>query len=145
MSIVCVHQTMDAPLVIRIDLASPTPAYRQIANAVRALLVSGAFAAGDQLPTVRQLAMDLGVHHNTIAQAYRLLADEGWLDMRRRHGVTVLQRQQPAPSPKAGESFSRRLHELVAEASAGGLSTTTIVDGLRALAKQLLAGPPVKE
>jgi GntR family transcriptional regulator len=136
---------MTSPPVIRIDLASPTPAYRQIANAVRAMLVSGAFRPGDQLPTVRQLAMDLGVHHNTIAEAYRLLCDEGWLDLRRRHGVTVREREPPAPSPTARESFSRRLHELIAEASAEGLSTTTLVDGLRALAEKLLAGPPVKE
>jgi DNA-binding transcriptional regulator YhcF (GntR family) len=136
---------MGSPPVLRIDLASPIPAYRQIANAVRAMLVSGLFKPGDQLPTVRQLAIDLGVHHNTIAEAYRLLSDEGWLDMRRRHGVTVRDREQPAPSPKTHESFSRRLHELIAEASAEGLSTKTIVDGLRALAEQLLGGPPVKE
>jgi GntR family transcriptional regulator len=136
---------MTSPTVIRIDLASPTPAYRQIANAVRAMLVSGAFSPGDQLPTVRQLAMDLGVHHNTIAEAYRLLSDEGWLDMRRRHGVTVREREQPAPSPKAKETFARRLHELAAEASAEGLPTKTIVEGLRGLAEQLLVGPPVKE
>ncbi len=124
--------------VIRIDLASPTPAYRQIANAVRAMLVSGAFKPGDQLPTVRQLAMDLGVHHNTIAEAYRLLSEEGWLDLRRRHGVTVRERTQPAPSQRTHESFSRRLHELAAEASAEGVPTPAIVDGLRTLADQLV-------
>ena len=145
MYIVCIHQTMSSPPTIRIDLASPTPAYRQIANAVRAMLVSAVFKPGDQLPTVRQLAMDLGVHHNTIAEAYRLLSDEGWLDMRRRHGVTVRERAQPAPSPALHESFSRRLHELAAEASAEGLPTTTIVAGLRSLAEQLLNGTLVKE
>jgi selenocysteine-specific elongation factor len=52
-------------------LGSPVPAYRQIANAFRALLVAGSFPVGEPLPTVRQLAVDLGVHHNTIAEAYR--------------------------------------------------------------------------
>jgi GntR family transcriptional regulator len=124
--------------VIRIDLASPTPAYRQIANAVRAELVAGAFKPGDQLPTVRQLAMDLGVHHNTVAEAYRLLCDEGWLEMRRRHGVTVRARTQPAPSPAAEDVFARRLQELAAEASAEGLPTAAIADALRSLALRLL-------
>jgi len=55
--------------VIRIDLASPVPAYRQIANALRALLVDGTFPIRHPLPTVRRLAVDLGVHHNTVAEA----------------------------------------------------------------------------
>jgi GntR family transcriptional regulator len=122
---------------IRIDLASPVPAYRQIANAVRAELVAGAFKPGDQLPTVRQLAMDLGVHHNTVAEAYRVLGDEGWIEMRRRHGVTVLARQTPSPSPAAADAFARRLQELAAEARAEGIATTTIADALRSLALRL--------
>ncbi len=62
--------------MLRIDLASNVPVYEQIANALRADLVAGRFAPGDKLPTVRTLAIDLGIHHNTVAQAYRQLADE---------------------------------------------------------------------
>jgi DNA-binding transcriptional regulator YhcF (GntR family) len=127
---------MTAPL-LQIDLGSTIPAYRQIANAVRAQLVARVFRPGDQLPTVRRLAMDLGVHHNTIAEAYRILAEEGWLDLRRRHGVTVLPREQPAPLPDAHETFSRKLRELAAEAHAEGLPDAEIIDGLRALAQSL--------
>jgi DNA-binding transcriptional regulator YhcF (GntR family) len=111
---------------IRIDLASPVPAYRQIANALRPLLVSGRLQVGDQLPPVRQLAVDLGVHHNTVAEAYRILAAEGWLDLRRRRGVTILDRRDPAPHHEAGAAFSRRLEELVAEARGGGLAAREI-------------------
>ena len=81
-------------IVIRIDLASSVPAYRQIVNAIRALLVAGVFPVGDALPTVRRLAVDLGVHHNTVAEAYRVLSGEGWLDLRRRHGAIVLENFQ---------------------------------------------------
>jgi DNA-binding transcriptional regulator YhcF (GntR family) len=123
--------------VIRIDLASLTPAYRQIANAVRAQLVAGAFRTGEQLPTVRELAMDLGVHHNTVAQAYRLLADEGWLDLRRRHGVTVLPREVPTAAPEVEERFTRRLHELAAEARAAGMSAKAVTRALQHLAHAL--------
>ncbi len=105
--------------VIRIDLASPVPAYRQIANAIRALLVSGAFPIGEPLPTVRQLAVDLGVHHNTVAEAYRVLSEEGWLDLRRRHGAIVLDRSRPRPSREARPSLVQRLRELDSRSASG--------------------------
>ena len=81
--------------VLRIDLRSPAPVYRQIADGLRTLLVNGGFKPGDRLPTVRQWCIDLAVHHNTVAQAYRLLAEEGWLELRRHRGVTVI---EPAPA-----------------------------------------------
>lgn len=122
---------------LQIDLASPTPVFRQIAGALRAHLVHGAFAPGDALPTVRQLAIDLGVHHNTVAEAYRLLAEEGWLDLRRRRGARVLPRPRPDAPPKAQEAFARRLHELTAEASASGLPSSAIARALQSLAKRV--------
>ena len=51
--------------MLRIDLASRVPVYEQIANGLRAELVSGKFSPGAKLPTVRTLAINLGVHHNT--------------------------------------------------------------------------------
>jgi GntR family transcriptional regulator len=126
--------------VIRIDLASSVPAYRQIANAIRALLVSGAFPIGDPLPTVRQLAVDLGVHHNTVAEAYRVLSEEGWLDLRRRHGAIVLDRSRPRPSRAARPSLLQRLRELTAEAQAAGLAPGVIADSMRTVATELTAG-----
>ena len=124
---------------IRIDLESSVPVYRQVANAVRALLVSGRFPVGEPLPTVRQLAVDLGVHHNTIAEAYRVLADEGWLALRRRHGAIVLDRSRPSPPPEARTSLVQRLRELTAEAQAAGLAPGIIADSMRAVATQLTA------
>jgi GntR family transcriptional regulator len=126
--------------VIRIDLGSPAPAYRQVANALRALLVAGAFPVGKPLPTVRQLAVDLGVHHNTIAEAYRVLAEEGWLDLRRRHGAIVLDRSRPRPSREARPSLVQRLRELTAEAQAAGLAPGVIADSMRVVATELTAG-----
>ena len=67
--------------MLRIDLASRVPVYEQIANGLRAELVSGRFSPGAKLPTVRILAINLGVHHNTVAEAYRQLANEGWLEL----------------------------------------------------------------
>jgi DNA-binding transcriptional regulator YhcF (GntR family) len=123
--------------VVRIDLASPVPAYRQIANALRALLVAGTFPVGQPLPTLRQLAVALGVHHNTVAEAYRILSDEGWLALRRRHGATVLDRSRPSPPREARTSLVQRLRELTAEAQAAGLSPAVIAKSMRSIAMQL--------
>lgn len=125
------------PPVLKIDLAAPVPAYRQIANALRAHLVSGKFRPGDQLPTVRELALDLGVHHNTVAEAYRILMDEGWLDLKRRRGVTVLERETPRASAQAAALFRRRLEELLAEARTHGVSDDDAIAELRQLAATL--------
>jgi DNA-binding transcriptional regulator YhcF (GntR family) len=125
---------------LQIDLASAVPAYRQISSGLRTMLVDGTLAPGAQLPTVRRLALDLGVHHNTVAEAYRVLADEGWIEMRRRHGVTVLDRAQPKPSSDSRESFVRRLRELTAEAQSEGLAARTIAGAMRAVAGQMAVG-----
>jgi DNA-binding transcriptional regulator YhcF (GntR family) len=125
----------DALPAIQVDLASTVPVYRQIADAVRALLVAGRFEVGAQLPTVRQVATDLGIHHNTVAEAYRMLAEEGWLDLGRRRGATVIDRRAPKPSPEAKARFRQRLRELVAEAQAGGVPVDFIRAELAALAK----------
>ncbi len=81
---------------IRIDLNSPVPATRQIADGLRVELVEGRLKPGDYLPSVRRIAMELGVHFNTVAEAYRVLASEGWLDLRHGRGATVVERTQPA-------------------------------------------------
>jgi len=129
-----------AETLIHVDLAAETPAYEQIVDAIRTLLVCGAFKPGDQLPTVRQLAMDLGLHHNTVAEAYRLLAQEGWLDLKRGRGVTVLQRTYPSPTPEAQAQFARRLEELVAKAVTAGLAPSAIAEHLESLATRLRSG-----
>jgi len=106
---------------LRIDLANPTPAYRQIVDGLRTFLVDGALQAGDLLPPVRELAFELGVHFNTVAEAYRILADEGWLDLKRRRGAQVLERSKRAPGPQKRAQFARRLREMIAELRADGV------------------------
>jgi GntR family transcriptional regulator len=126
---------------ITIDLKSSVPVYRQIVDALRHLLVSGELQPGDPVPTVRQLAVDLGVHFNTVAQAYRLLADEGWLDLRRRRGVIVLDRRTPAmPSKDRQKQSLQRLHELIAQLQSEGIPANQIARHLRKLADALAEG-----
>ncbi len=126
--------------ILRIDIASSVPAYRQVAGGVRALLVAGDFEPGELLPTIRQLATDLGIHPNTVAEAYRLLAEEGWVDLRRRRGATVLDRPVPKPAPEATAAFSQRIAELVAEATAAGVPARALAARLREIARKLHPG-----
>lgn len=113
--------------MLRIDLASRVPVYEQIANGLRTELVPGRFKPGTKLPTVRKLAIDLGVHHNTVAEAYRQLAEEGWLDLKRRRGAIVRERHRPRARQGAMERFARPLKELVARALAEGLSPNLLI------------------
>jgi DNA-binding transcriptional regulator YhcF (GntR family) len=129
---------MVAPIV-RLDSSLPVPAYRQIAAGLRAALVQGAMQPGQRLPPVRQLALDLGVHFNTVAVAYRMLAREGWLSLRRRSGAVVLARRCPEPETGAVEVFGRRLRELLAEWRAAGVAPAAIARDLRAAADALAA------
>ena len=76
-------------VTLSIDRESKKSVYEQVASQVRQLVASGALVPGATLPSVRQLAGDLGVNLNTIARAYRLLKAEGFLVIRDRAGVTV--------------------------------------------------------
>lgn len=114
---------------ITIDLADATrPVYRQIADAVRVCLVSGELAPGDLLPTVRDLAAELGVHHNTVAEAYRRLAAEGWLDLGRRRGATVLEKNSVRIKPQSRRKFFHHLQQLLAQGQADGMGPNEILD-----------------
>ncbi len=116
---------------IAVDPASDTPLYRQIVDALRVALVEGVFPAGTQLPTVRELAIELNVHHNTVAEAYRSLAAEDWLLLGGRRGAIVRARQPKAPSGGSEErALRQRMRSAVAEAKSSGLSTAAIVRAL---------------
>jgi GntR family transcriptional regulator len=126
--------------VLQIDLASPLPASEQIVRGLRATLLAGGFRPGDQLPSVRQLAVDLGVHHNTVAGAYRQLAEEGWLELRRGRGARVIERPAPTPTPRAAAEFRQRLDELVVKALAEGLPPGAVGRELTAVGAKLPEG-----
>jgi len=131
---------MNRNVTLQIDLSNGTPAYRQIVDGLRLLMVNGDLRPGDTLPTVRNLALDLGVHFSTVAEAYRALSGEGWLDLRRHHGAFVTERRSPSPTPEAQAEFGTRLRQFIAQVRAEGLSTTVISKELELLASELSPG-----
>jgi DNA-binding transcriptional regulator YhcF (GntR family) len=123
--------------VLRIDLGSVVPVYEQLASGIRIELVSGRLEAGHQLPTVRELGLDLGIHHNTVAEAYRVLAREGWLDLRRGRGAVVVERPRPVPRKQAQADFSQQLRALAARAVSEGVPGPVVAAELSALGLEL--------
>src|ERR1700684_467042 len=77
------------PFRFAIDLHSGMPVYRQLIDQVRSGIASGALAAGDQLPTVRQLAVDLAINPNTVMRAYRELELGGTLETHQGTGTFI--------------------------------------------------------
>ena len=128
---------MSPASAIQIDLHDATPVNRQIVDQLRLRLVDGTLAPGDELPSVRRLAVDLGVHFNTVADAYRTLAGEGWLEVSQGRTVRVLARVAPAANPDTRNLFRQRLRQLVAEARAQGLSAAVVARELGTMAESL--------
>lgn len=126
------------PVILRIDTSSETPVYRQIVDGMRVALVNRDLVPGNSLPAVRRLALDLGTHFNTVAQAYRELAREGWLDIGARSGARVIERRVTTTSkPKADASFRRRIEEIVAQMQANGVTRSRLARELRLIAATL--------
>lgn len=122
-------------MLIRIDLDDARPLEDQIAAGLRQALAQGGVGAGADLPSVRQLAADLGVHWNTVARAYRRLADEGLLTVRRGRGAVASSRLRTYD--KVTRAVLRdRFSETVAAALLGGLSRKDISEAF----KEALAG-----
>jgi GntR family transcriptional regulator len=75
--------------VFAIDASDPTPLYAQLERAIRVAIATGRLRAGDKLPTVRQLAVDLRINANTVAKVYGELERTGVLETRRGVGSFI--------------------------------------------------------
>lgn len=101
--------------LVELDLTAHIPIYRQIRDQLRLLIEAGQLNAGDQLPTVRQLADELQVNFNTVARAYRTLDQDGWISTQHGRGTFVLQRTAKPRGPglqSLFRSFARQASRL---------------------------------
>ena len=85
---------------IQLDFRSGAPIYTQIVEQVKQQVVSGELKPGDQLPTVRALALELRVNFNTVARAYRLLDEAGIISTQRGRGTYILDVPPPERTDK---------------------------------------------
>ena len=127
---------MAGALRVSLNRESSVPAYRQIANDLRRHLVEERLKPGDLLPPIRQLAVDLGVHFNTVALAYRMLAAEGWLELKRRRGAAVIARNAPRAVDRSQvDHLLKQLAHIAAELRSVGMSARQVSSALRRLAQ----------
>jgi GntR family transcriptional regulator len=85
---------------IHLDFRSGTPIYTQIVEQVKQQVLSGELKPGDQLPTVRALALELRVNFNTVARAYRLLDEAGIISTQQGRGTYILEVPPPERTDK---------------------------------------------
>ncbi len=85
---------------IEVEFRSGIPLYEQIIQQLNALIKDGEISPGDQLPTTRQLAVQLGINFNTVARAYRKLDQEGLISTQPGRGTFVLNPNQKIPPQK---------------------------------------------
>ncbi|MEP7362993.1 MAG: GntR family transcriptional regulator [Acidobacteriota bacterium] len=112
---------MKPPPSISVDLSSSEAVFRQIANQIRRSIVEGPLVPGDELPGVRRLSIDLGIHFNTVAEAYRQLAADGWIEVSHGRSARVCKRDKQTAEPETVARMSGRLGALLADMRAAGI------------------------
>jgi len=119
-----------------LDLRSGVPVYRQVIDQVRAGVASGALRAGDQLPTVRQLAVDLTINPNTVMRAYRELELGGLLETHPGTGTFIRDKKVEKNSAERQRQLAQMAGEAAARAGAAGFTLQELLEELRELMPQ---------
>jgi GntR family transcriptional regulator len=124
---------MDTDL-LAITPAAAEPIYRQIAAQLRRLIASAQLAAGEELPSVRDVAARHAINPMTVSRAYSQLEAEGFLERRRGKGMVVADRRaRVQPDARRLEQLEPVLEELARQARELDLPTTLVVERLREL------------
>jgi len=124
------------PFQFRLDHRSGVPIYRQIIDQVLGGIASGTLGGGDQLPTVRQVAVDLAVNPNTVVRAYRELEIRGVLETQQGTGTFLTHREVKPDDSERQRQLGQLVGEFVARAGRSGFSVQELQEQLK-----LLSGP----
>jgi GntR family transcriptional regulator len=115
-------------MLLSIEPDGPVPIYQQLRDRIVEAIADGIQPAGSGLPSVRQLAVDLGINFHTVAKSYDMLRREGLLRVGRKSGA-VVDRDPGSGPPDPGwiPDWTARLRTLLAEAAAQGLPAEEII------------------
>lgn len=113
-----------------LDLHSGVPVYRQLIDQVRGGVASGSLNPGDQLPTVRQLAVDLEINPNTVMRAYRELELGGMLETHQGTGTFISNKKLEKKTAERERQLSQMAGEFAARAGAAGFTLEELIDRL---------------
>lgn len=116
---------------IHLDLKSGVPFYRQIIDQVKSAIATGTVGAGDRLPTVRQLAVDLSVNPNTVSRAYTELELTGLVETHMGSGTFVGQRPVEQDDVERRRILDQICQEFLSRASSHGFTLDDILDNLQ--------------
>src|SRR5881392_1667977 len=117
----------------RLDPHSGVPVYRQIIDQVIGGMAAGALAGGDQLPTVRAVAVDLAINPNTVSRAYRELEIRGVLETQQGTGTFVANQSVKRDQVEHQRQLDQLVGEFVARAGAAGFSVRELLQQLNEL------------
>jgi DNA-binding transcriptional regulator YhcF (GntR family) len=123
-----------------LDLQTGVPVYRQIVDQVRGAVASGALHPGDQLPTVRQLAVDLEVNPNTVVRAYRELEYGGLLETHQGTGTFISEQKFPGAADERDRQLGQIVMDAIARAGAAGFTVQELLERMRVAARSRPAG-----
>lgn len=115
----------------RLNLESGVPVYRQIIDQVTGGMATGALRPGHQLPTVRQLAVDLAINPNTVVRAYRELEIRGLLETQQGTGTFISSQKPKADQFERQQRLNQLVSEFVARAGADGFTLEDLLAQLR--------------
>jgi GntR family transcriptional regulator len=115
----------------RLDNSSGVPVYRQLIDQVQAGIATGALGVGHQLPTVRQVAVDLAINPNTVMRAYRELEIRGVLDTQQGTGTFIAAQQPQIDSDDRTRRLDQLVDEFVTRAGSGGFTLAEILEALQ--------------
>jgi len=117
----------------RLDDHSGVPVYRQLIDQVQGAVASGVLVAGDQLPTVRQVAVDLAINPNTVLRAYREMEIRGLLDSQQGTGTFIADRKVEYSKDDRDKKLGQLVGEFVSRAGAAGFTLKQLIKALREL------------
>jgi len=113
-----------------LDPHSGVPAYRQIIDQIMGAIAAGSIAGGDQLPTVRQVAVDLSINPNTVVRAYRELEIRGVLETQQGTGTFISDKKVEQGGIERQSRLNRLVSEFVARAGAAGFTVAELLEQL---------------
>lgn len=123
--------TVRKPFQFSLDTRSGVPVYRQIIDQVLGGIASGTLRPGDQLPTVRQLAVDLTINPNTVVRAYRELEIRGILSTQQGMGTFITDAQPKPNELERRRRIAQLAGDLLARAGAEGITLDELLDYLQ--------------
>ncbi|MCR3758773.1 GntR family transcriptional regulator [Clostridium felsineum] len=114
-------------MLIKIDFESETPIYEQLKNQLVKGMARGELKRGESLPSVRQMAEDIGINLHTVNKVYNILKGEGYLNIDRRIGA-VINENMPQKTEEFSEKLLDELEYVIADCKCRGVEKEEFLD-----------------